>query len=136
MKEKVLVESMVKYVGAALLSVIAPVQAVMLTVGFLIFTDTVTGILAAKKREEKLTSSGFRRVVTKMLTYQLAVLSGFFVETYIGVGFPVTKAVAGAIALSELSSVMENLQTVTGIKIDLSSMPTLKKLLETLLKKK
>lgn len=136
MKEKVKVESVVKYVGAALLSIIAPVQAVMLTVGFLIFTDTVTGIMAARKRGEKLSSSGFRRVVAKMLTYQLAVLSGFFVETYIGVGFSVTKAVAGAIAISELSSMMENIQVITGTKIDLSSMPTLKKLLEALLKKK
>jgi phage-related holin len=136
MKEKVNVESMFKYIGAALLSIIAPVQAVMLTVGFLIFTDTVTGIMAAKKRGEKLSSSGFRRVVAKMLTYQLAVLSGFFVETYIGVGFPVTKAVAGAIAISELSSMVENIQVVTGTKLDLTSMPTLKKLLENLLKKK
>jgi len=136
MEKEVLVEAMVKYLGAALLSIIAPVQAVMLTVGFLIFGDTLTGIFAARKRGEKLSSSGFRRVVAKMLTYQLAVLSGFFVETYIGVGFPVTKAVAGAIAISELSSMIENIQVITGTKIDLSSTPTLKKLLENLLKKK
>ena len=136
MKKRVTVESTIKYLGAALLGIIAPVQAVMLTVGFLIFVDTLTGIMAAKKRGENLSSSGFRRVVNKMLTYQLAVLSGFFVETYIGVGFPITKAVAGAIAISELSSVMENVQAITGVNINLPSMTSFKKFIELLTKKK
>src|SRR5690606_3686520 len=112
------------------LGIIAPVQAIMLVVGFMIFADTITGIWAAHRRGEVISSSGFRRVIVKMAMYQLAVLSAFFIEKYIGVSIPILKGVAGAIALSELSSVLENIQVITGIKIaHLPSITSFKKIL-------
>jgi phage-related holin len=111
---RIVLENFLKVTFLGILAVLAPIQAVMISVGFLIFADLITGILAAKKTGKKITSAGIRRTVSKMLVFQIAVISGFVVEIYIGVPLPVAKIVASAIALSELVSVLENVQKITG----------------------
>lgn len=99
----------------ALLAVLAPVQATLITVGILIFMDLIMGVAAAHKRGEKITSAGLRRSVTKFLVYQCAVLSAFMVEVYlIGGIIPVVKLVAGVIGLTELKSLLEKSYELTG----------------------
>lgn len=123
-----------KWLFALTISTLAPVQAVMFTVGFLIMADTFTGVWAARVRKEKVTSHGFRRVVTKMATFQIAVLSAFFIEQYIGTVSIVSplKVVAGAIALSELASVLENVESITGIKM--IKIPSIKSIIQAVKK--
>lgn len=101
----------------SVIAVFAPVHAVMFTVGFLIFADLITGIIAAHKRGEKITSAGVRRTISKMVVFQLAIMSAFLIETYISVGVPITKLAAATIALTELLSVMENVESVYGSPI-------------------
>ncbi len=101
-----------------ILAILAPIQATMLTVGFLIFLDLATGIWAAIKRQELIKSAALRRTVSKMIIYQLAVISGFFIEKYLLEGsIPVTKVVAGFIGLVEFKSILENSNIILGTDI-------------------
>jgi hypothetical protein len=87
----------------------------MVTVGILIFFDFITGMLAAKKRGEFITSAAMRRTISKLVVYQCSVISGFLVEKYLlDQILPVAKLVAGVIGMVELKSVLENANTITG----------------------
>lgn len=100
------------------IALLAPVHSVIMTVGFLIFMDLFTGMMAARKRLEPITSSAMRRTVSKMIIYQIAILSAFFCERYLLDGIlPVAKLVAGAIGMVELTSVLENGNTILGANI-------------------
>lgn len=99
----------------SLLAVFAPIKPLILTVGFLIFSDCFTGVWAAKKRGEKISSAALRRTVSKMVIYQMALLTGFLVEIYMIDGLlPISKLVAGAIGMVEFKSILENSTVITG----------------------
>lgn len=107
--EKYLVPTLVSAV-----SVFAPIKGVIVTVGIVILVDTVTGVLAARKRGEKITSAGLRRSISKALIYQTAILTGFLIEKYlIGDIIPLTKLLAGAIGAVESISIVENLNSLS-----------------------
>lgn len=100
---------------ATILALFAPAKMLILSVGILILVDLITGIWAALKRGEKIRSAAMRRTVSKMVIYQLAVISGFLVEQYMLDGFlPVSKIVASVIGMVELKSVLENANTILG----------------------
>lgn len=95
--------------------VLAPIKAVILTVGFLIFSDLGTGLWAALKRKEEITSAALRRTLSKLIIYQLAVISGFLIEQMILQGeVPLVKVVAGFIGLVEFKSILENSNLILG----------------------
>jgi hypothetical protein len=99
----------------AILSVFAPIQAVLTTVLVLVLGEFVTGVWAAFKRGEKITSKGFRRSALKFAAYEVALLLGFLAETYlIGPSIPVVKLLGSLIGLSELKSILENLNSLSG----------------------
>lgn len=96
-------------------AIFAPIKALIFSVGFLIFADCLTGVWAAKKRKETISSAALRRTVSKMVIYQVALLSGFLVEHYmISDILPISKLVAGAIGMVEFKSVLENSTVITG----------------------
>lgn len=102
-------------IALASFAALAPIHAVMITVGFLIFADLITGIWAAKKRGEKISSAVMRRTVSKIVIYQMAVVGGFLLETYLLSGLlPVSKIVAGVIGLVEFKSMLENSNSIMG----------------------
>lgn len=105
--------------GAAVVSVFAPIKATILVVGVLIIADLITGLFAAKKRGEVITSAGFRRTVVKGLVYQSAILLGYLTEQYlVGTDFvSITKVVSALIGLVEITSILENLNTINGSPI-------------------
>ena len=70
-------------IALAGIAALAPVHTVMIVVGILIFFDLFTGIWAACKRSEKISSAALRRTVSKMLIYQIAVMTAFLVENYL-----------------------------------------------------
>lgn len=99
----------------AVAALLAPIQMVMITVGFLILADLITGMWAALKRGEKINSAAMRRTVSKIFVYQLSVISGFLLETYIlGNTVPVSKIVASVIGMVEFKSVLENSNYIVG----------------------
>lgn len=109
---------MKEYLTALLVSVVAifaPIKAIFLVTGILIFSDLVFGIIAAKKRGEKITSAGLRRTVTKIFVYNAAVALGFLVEKYMLDGFiPVSKIASGLISVVEFTSILESLNAING----------------------
>jgi hypothetical protein len=97
------------------LAVLAPIKAILITVGILIFADLLTGMWAAVKRKEPISSAAMRRTVSKMLVYHLCIISGFLVETFLLAEIiPVTKLIAGVIGLIELKSLLENANIILG----------------------
>jgi len=94
------VASWLKALFLAGLAILAPIHALMGAVGFLIGADFITGILAARKRGEPITSKAMGRTIFKALGYQLAVISGFALEALMPGGLPVAKLCAGAIGLT------------------------------------
>ena len=106
------------YLVVSLISVLAPIKAVLLVTGYLIMADLVSGILAAKKRGDSITSSGIRRTVVKFLVYNLAILTAFLIETYLVANvFPMAKIVSSIIGVTEGVSIFENLNTINGSNI-------------------
>lgn len=104
-----------KPIALAALAALAPIKAILISVGFLIIFDLFTGIWAASKRGEPIKSAAMRRTVSKMVIYQVAVISGFLVEQYLMNNLiPVAKLVASVIGLVELSSVLENCNSILG----------------------
>lgn len=102
----------------AILLIFLPIKPVLLTILTLISIDLVSGILAARKRKEPITSSGLKRTTVKLAVYELVVLMAYLVEQYLtGSLIPIVKIMAGYIGITELKSCMENLEDITGVPI-------------------
>lgn len=99
----------------AIIAVFAPIQAVVCTVAVLVLCDLLTGVLASYRRGESITSTGFKRSVGKIFLYEVGLLMAFLVQTYLtGDILPATKLVSSLIGLTELKSILENLDSVSG----------------------
>jgi hypothetical protein len=97
------------------LTVMAPAQGMMVTALVLILADLATGVMAARKRKEKITSAGIRRTVSKILVYETAIALAFLAQTYMtGETVPVCNIVTGLIGMTEFLSVLENLNSISG----------------------
>lgn len=102
----------------SIVAVFAPIKALILTTGIVIFADLVFGIIAAHKRKEKITSAGIRRTITKIFVYHSAILLGFLIETYMIDGFiPISKIAGGLIGVVEAKSILESLNDINGSDI-------------------
>lgn len=101
--------------GLSILAIFAPIQAVVATTFILVVLDLITGVIAAKKRGEKLTSKGLKRSVGKLLLYETAIILSFLVQEYLtGDILPALKLVSALIGITELKSVLENLDNISG----------------------
>lgn len=99
----------------ATLAILAPIKAVMITVGVLVFIDLATGIWAAKKRGESITSAALRRTVSKLTIYQICIISGFLLQHYlISDVVQIVNLLGGVIGMVELKSVLENSNGILG----------------------
>ncbi len=101
-------------IASMLILVLAPIHSVLIAVGVLIVLDMITGLLAARKRGEKITSANLKKTVTKAFLYQSSVVVAFLMEQLLLDGIPVVKVVAGIIALTEGKSFFENVHAITG----------------------
>jgi len=98
-----------------LAATMAPIKPLLLACGALIVADMVTGMMAARKRQEPINSADMRRSLSKMVVYQVAIISAFVLETYMLEGLlPVTKVVGGVIGMVEFKSILENVSTIAG----------------------
>jgi phage-related holin len=96
-------------------AVFQPAQSMLLTVLVLIVCDLITGVLAARKRGESIKSAGIGRTIVKLVIYELAIGLSFLAETYLmGPLIPASKIAASLIGTTELLSVLENLNTLSG----------------------
>jgi phage-related holin len=98
-----------------IISLIAPIHSMLIACGVLIVADLITGIMAARKRGEKINSAGLRTTVSKMLIFQIAIISGYVLEVYMLENLlPVSKIVAGVIGMVEFTSILENASVIAG----------------------
>ena len=99
----------------ASLAVFLPIKELMLTIGFLVAADLVVGVWKAIKTGQRIRSRRMSDTITKLLLYQLAIMSGFLIETFIiSELIPITKLIATVIAIIEFKSIIESIEAVTG----------------------
>lgn len=106
-----------KYIEALLISLVAifaPIQHLLLTTGAMIFIDLFSGIMAARKRNEPITSAGLRRTLTKLFVYEAALMLAFLTEHYMSDILPFVKMASALISVVELKSIYENLNEISG----------------------
>jgi hypothetical protein len=107
-----------KACGLSVVALLAPVRPLLIAALALTLIDAVTGVLAARKRGERIRSAGLRRTVSKVLVYTLAIIAGFIVEKWLLTDLvAISKLAAGAIGLVEAKSIFENLDAVNGSPI-------------------
>lgn len=106
------------YLIATAISIVAslaPAKELFAVALGLIFIDLITGILAARKKGEKIKSAGIRRTVSKFCIYMTAIAVGYWIESIMLKGFlPVSNIAAGLISLVEGKSIYENLDILNG----------------------
>ena len=112
--------------GKALLLIwafLSPIAGVMLAVGLFIGLDTVVGVWSAKRGGKQITSRKMGRVISKMLVYQLCVITFFVMDKFIlgdvakmfiSFDFVVTKIVATVLISIEAYSIDESFKNATG----------------------
>ena len=102
----------------AAISIFTPVVPMLLTIGVLIVIDFLVGIYRAFKMGEQITSRKMGNTISKMFLYQLTIISLFLFETYIlGSIMPVTKIGAVLISITELKSIDESVEKMTGVGV-------------------
>lgn len=111
-----------------LAALILPILPALVITGILIFTDFGTGIYAAHKRREKITSSRMRDTLDKILVYNVSIFLAHIIERFmIQEAIPVLRIVLGFIALAEFKSISENFHKITGINLYKKFLAYLKK---------
>lgn len=98
---------------------LSPIGDFIFLIIFLLIADLITGIMAAKKRGELISSSGFRRTFQKVVVYALSIIVAeyirivMFKDLQINVAYPI----AILIVITEFKSISENTLTITGVNI-------------------
>ena len=111
MKEKYTI-----YLITGLIAYISPILTSLLCVGGLVMFDWITGLIKA----HKLGTLSSRAMIKKFYTgssYLVAIAAVRLCEVYFGDELPLVKPVIAMIALSELQSMRENIEAITGIDL-------------------
>jgi len=85
-----------------------PIKGFLLFTVAVVFADTITGIKAAKKEGQKISSKGLYRTTEKIVVYFVAILIFEGAKNTFSIPFPITYMVAMIISGTELFSVAEN----------------------------
>jgi uncharacterized membrane protein len=94
-----------------------PIKGFLLFTVFVVFADTVTGILAANKRGERITSKGLYRTSQKVVVYFVGIMIFEGARNTFSLPLNITYMVAFTIATTELYSIAENIKSMTGVNI-------------------
>ncbi|WP_397364137.1 phage holin family protein [Olleya sp. R77988] len=129
-------DKIVKYIFW-LLTLLSPVNGVMVTMVFLIVVDFITGSYASLKNHVPIRSSRIGHTISKFFIYNLVILAAFFLEKHIVNEVPFLKIIAGFIAIAEIKSILENFNKIYGVNpfkalINLIKQTPLKETLESL----
>lgn len=114
-----------------------PIRGMVHAVIFLWTIDWILGVWKSLKAKRTLTSYRFRKSISKITTYVLAITSTYVLEnTFLPEWIPICKVVAGYIAFTELVSIYENMSEITGKKIMLELLDVVKRNMHSILKPK
>lgn len=105
---------------AVVLAFLAPIQAVLISITIFVIVDMITGMIAAHKRGETISSKKMRDSIGKMISYWLFILLAHLLDGMIewdsfmlSNEFMVNIA-SGLIGLTEFKSCIENLDSIAG----------------------
>jgi len=98
-------------------SFIFPIKHFLVFTIFVVFADTLTGIIAAKKRGEKITSKGLYRTSQKVAVYFCGIMIFHGASITFGLPFQIVYSVSFLIAFTELYSISENIKVITGVNL-------------------
>lgn len=102
----------------AICAILLPLKVSIIAITVLMIADLVTGIMAAVKRGDKISSNRFGSTIQKFIIYNICLISGFVLEKYLAMDvFPLSKIMAGIVGMRELISVLENSSIVIGADI-------------------
>ncbi len=117
-----------KALFAVVAAFFAPVHAILAATICLVVLDTLTGMLAAWKKKQKITSQRFSRVFFKTLVYLLLICLSFAVEHFFAPEYPIKSMITSLIGLGETLSILENINV-------LSKTPVVDRLIDALKRK-
>jgi uncharacterized membrane protein len=100
-----------------LFSFFLPIKHFLIFTIFVVFADTVTGIMAARKRGEAITSKGLYRTSQKVVVYFVGIMIFHGASITFGLPSQITYSVSFIIAATELFSISENIKSITGTNI-------------------
>jgi uncharacterized membrane protein len=100
-----------------LFSFLFPIKHFLIFTIFVVFADTVTGIIASRKRNESITSKGLYRTSQKVVTYFCGIMIFHGASVTFGLPSQITFSVSFIIAATELFSISENIKSITGTNI-------------------
>lgn len=83
----------------------------------LVICDLITGMLSAKRRKEKISSRGIFRTVEKLLVETIAILACEGIRVVLVPWAEITYVIVFVIAMSELKSIIENIEHILDIQI-------------------
>jgi len=106
--------TLLKKISIGLAIFFSSIEPAMIAVGILIMIDTMTGVIAAKKNGETITSKKLSGAITKSLIYQLLIISAHLCELYLFEQIPFVKISLAFLAMTEFTSISENFQKTTG----------------------
>ncbi|MEM9680609.1 MAG: phage holin family protein [Bacteroidota bacterium] len=120
-----------------LLTLLSPLNGVMVTMVFLIIVDFITGSYASFKKRIPIRGSRIAHTVSKFFIYNLVILAAYFLEKHIVDEVPFLKIIAGFIAIAEIKSILENYNSIYGVNpfkalINVMKLTPLKDTVETL----
>jgi len=98
-------------------SFLLPIKHFLIFTIFVVFADTVTGIIAAKKRGEKITSKGLYRTSQKVVVYFCGIMIFHGASVTFGLPSQIVYSVSFLISFTELYSVAENIKSITGVNL-------------------
>jgi uncharacterized membrane protein len=100
-----------------LFSFFLPIKDFLIFTIFVVFADTVTGIMAAKKRNEPITSKGLYRTSQKVVVYFVGIMIFHGASVTFGLPSQIVYSVSFLISFTELYSISENIKSITGVNI-------------------
>ena len=94
-----------------------PIKGFLIFTVFVVFADMATGIMAAKKEQQKINSKGLYRTIEKIVVYVCAILIFEGARNTFSLPFNITYMTAFLIAAVELTSISENIKRITGVNL-------------------
>lgn len=94
-----------------------PIKGFLLFTVFVVFADTISGVLASKKQAIEINSRGLYRTIEKIIVYFLSILIFEGAKQTFSIPFNISYMVASMIAVVELTSISENVKKITGVNL-------------------
>lgn len=100
------------------LAYFSPIYMIIIIICIFVIMDLITGVLAAKKKGEEISSHIMRNTVTKLLCYWATIVMAFLIQKEIVPysWFIAVNLSGGIICLAEFKSLIENFGVLTGSK--------------------